>query len=148
MTLVILGLVILTLLVVLVQAIQINKLRHIASAIPADGGVLAAIKSLDDGVTDALAGVADLNPRVSALERRVPLAISRTGVISYDAFDNIAGNLSRSIALLSERGDGVVISLLVARDETRFFTKPIQGAVGLEPLSPEEDAAIAQAMAG
>jgi hypothetical protein len=68
--------------------------------------------------------------------------------VVYDAFDDIAGNLSRSIALLNERGDGVVISMLVGRAEARFFTKVVQHGTGREVLSPEEEAAIRQAMAG
>jgi hypothetical protein len=75
------------------------------------------------------------------------LAISYTGIVTYDAFDNIAGNQSRSIALLNAQGDGLVISLLVGRNETLFFTKQIRGHVGMEELSPEEAEAVSQALA-
>ncbi len=82
------------------------------------------------------------------VEKRLPRAISHTGVVSYDAFGDITGNLSRSIALLDQQANGVVISLLVGRNETRFFTKQVRDGVGAEPLSPEEDDAVARALAG
>ena len=66
----------------------------------------------------------------------------------YDAFGDIAGNLSRSIALLDATGDGLVISLLVGRSETLFYTKQVRGRRGLEELSPEEAEAVDRAMQG
>ena len=72
--------------------------------------------------------------------------MSRTGVVSYDAFGDISGNLSRSIALLNGVGDGVVISLLVGRSETLFYVKQIREGKGSEPLSPEEQEAIASSV--
>jgi hypothetical protein len=80
------------------------------------------------------------------LEQRVPHAVSHTGVVAYDAFGDISGNQSRSIALLNDKGDGFVLSILVGRDETRFFTKQVSGGAGAEPLSPEEESAVARAM--
>lgn len=50
------------------------------------------------------------------------------------------------IVLLDSIGDGLVISLLVGRNETHFFTKEVRAGSGTERLSPEEDAAISRAM--
>jgi hypothetical protein len=92
------------------------------------------------------AGLAVLDQRLQDVEDKLPYAITRTAVVAYDAFGNIAGQLSRSIALLSENGDGVVLSILVSREEILFFTKEIRGGVGSEQLSPEEDSAVGRAM--
>lgn len=127
---------------------QMIRLRRRVDLVPEDGGVFETLRGLDTDLASVEDVVADLGPRVESLERRLPLALSRTGVVVYDAFDDIAGNLSRSIALLNERGDGVVISMLVGRAEARFFTKVVQAGGGREVLSPEEEAAIRQAMAG
>ena len=88
-----------------------------------------------------------MEPRLASVDALIPMAISYTGIVTYDAFDNIAGNQSRSIALLNSQGDGLVISLLVGRNETLFFTKQIRGHIGMEELSPEEAEAVSQAMA-
>ena len=65
-----------------------------------------------------------------------------------DAFGDIAGNMSRSVALLSIEGDGIVISILVGRLDVRVFTKEVRGFEGVEELSPEEKAAVARAGGG
>jgi hypothetical protein len=88
---------------------------------------------------------AELEPRVAAVEQLLPHAIVNTGVVNYDAFGDIAGNLSRSMALLSLNGDGVVLSILVGRLDVRVFTKEVRGFVGIEELSPEEKEAVARA---
>jgi hypothetical protein len=66
--------------------------------------------------------------------------------VAYDAFGNITGNQSRAIALLSQRGDGLVITLLKAREETVFYTKGVNDGKGVEELSPEETAAVDRAL--
>ena len=88
---------------------------------------------------------AALEPRLAAVEELLPHAIVNTGVVNYDAFGDIAGNLSRSMALLSLNGDGVVLSILVGRLDVRVFTKEVRGFVGVEELSPEEKEAVARA---
>ncbi len=146
MTAIALVLVVLTLLVVLWLGVQVLRLRQRVEAVPADGNVFDSLRRLDTDLAAAESAIADIGPRVDTIEATLPLAIRHTGVVSYDAFGNIAGNMSRSIALLNGRGDGVVISLLVGRDETRWFTKMVSNGGGAEPLSPEEKAAIRSAL--
>ncbi len=68
-------------------------------------------------------------------------------MVSFDAFGDITGNLSRAIALLDRVGDGMVLTVLVGRGETLFFAKQVRGGRGAEKLSPEEHAAIDRALA-
>ena len=90
--------------------------------------------------------IQSLSAQVSEVEERLPFAISYVGVVSYDAFGNITGNQSRSIALLSQRRDGLVVTLLKAREETVFYAKEINDGKGVEELSPEEMAAVNRAL--
>ena len=129
------------------QTIQLGQIRRKVQAVPSDGNVFEALNALGDRVRRLEEIVADLEPRERSLEDRLPHALSRTGVITYDAFGNIAGQLSRSIALLSDVGDGVVITVLVAREETIFYAKQVTAGRGAEALSPEEQAAVDQALA-
>ena len=143
---VILAVVAITLLITLWLVIQLNRVRATITATPTDGNVFATLRKIDNelGHLDELVGA--MGPRLASVEAKIPLAISYTGIVAFDAFDNIAGNLSRSIALLNEQGDGVVISLLVGRNETLFFTKQVRGRVGMEQLSHEESEAVTVAM--
>ena len=92
------------------QTIQLQQIRKQIDAVPKDGNVFAFIDSTATRLSRVEAGLTVLDERVQNIEARLPFAVTRTAVISYDAFGNITGQLSRSMALLSESGDGVVLS--------------------------------------
>ena len=128
------------------QTYQLQQIRKQVDAVPKDGNVFTLIDSTSGRLGRVEAGLAVVDQRLQDVEAKLPYAITRTAVVAYDAFGNIAGQLSRSIALLSEAGDGVVLSILVSREETLFFTKEIRDGTGSEQLSPEEDSAVGRAM--
>jgi hypothetical protein len=140
------GIVLLVVVLAIWQTIQLQQIRKKVDAVPHDGNVFTLIDSTTARINRVEAGLAVLDQRVESIEARLPFAVTRTAVVSYDAFGNITGQMSRSMALLSESGDGVVLSILVSREETLFFTKEIRSGVGSEMLSPEEDRAVANAM--
>ena len=128
------------------QAYQLYQIRQQIDAVPKDGNVIALLGSVGvrlDGLEGALE---TLDYRLQDVEYRLPAAITKVGVVSYDAFGNIAGQLSRSIAMLDEGGNGIVFTIMVSRDETLFFSKQISGGASKEPLSPEEEQAVATAL--
>ena len=136
----------LSLILVLVLTVKVYLLRRRLDGVPADGDVVGLLSSLARDLAEVGLEVADLRPRLEKMETAIPRALSRTGVVTYDAFGDISGNVSRSIALLDMYGDGLVISLLVGRNETLFYTKQIHRTRGAEELSPEEAEAVARAM--
>lgn len=75
-------------------------------------------------------------------------AISRSAVVRYDAFDDMGGALSFSLALLDEHSDGLVISAINGRSETRCYAKPIAGGTSEHTLTREELEAVAAAIEG
>lgn len=84
----------------------------------------------------------DLTKTKKDLERLVRVAIVR-----YNPYGDTGGDQSFSIALLSEKGSGVVITSLHARSGTRVFAKPIhEGKAGKHELSKEEQEAVSKAM--
>lgn len=129
------------------QMAQVRGMKRRLSAIPEDGSVFDALRRLDDDLAAAERELARLRPVVHSLSERMPEAICHTAVVAYDANQDMAGRLSRSIALLNEHGDGLVITLLRGRSEVIYYTKMIRGGRGTEPLSPEESAVIGQALA-
>ena len=134
------------LLAVVWLSLEVLRLRRRVDLVPEEGGVHEALRRLDLDLGDVEDAVADLIPRLESVETRLPFAIRHMAVVAYDAFGDVTGRLSRSIALLNERGDGLVISLLVSREETRWFTKMVKAGAGIERLSPEEGAAVERAM--
>jgi hypothetical protein len=142
------GVAVLALLVAIFLAIQVGGLRRRLDSVPADENVFGLLRGIDNELGRLDAVTAELEPRLAAVEHLIPQAIVHTGVVNYDAFGDIAGNLSRSVAMLSVEGDGLVISILVGRVDVRVFTKEVRGFVGVEELSPEEKAAVTRASGG
>jgi len=127
------------------QTVQLQAIRRKVDAVPNDGNVVALLRSVHERVASNEQLLSELAKRVDEIEGRLPFAISYVGVVAYNAFGNVVGNRSRSIAMLNQRGDGLVITLLSSRDETVFFTKEVRSGAGMEELSPEERAAVDRA---
>jgi uncharacterized protein YjiS (DUF1127 family) len=77
-----------------------------------------------------------------------PRALRDIGVVRYDALNEGAGQLSFSLALLNAAGDGVVLSSINGRAETRTYAKPVLAGEGKQELSPEEAQAVHSARLG
>lgn len=77
-----------------------------------------------------------------------PRALRDVGIVRYDALNEMSGQLSFSLALLDTLGDGVVISSINGRAETRTYAKPVLGGKGEQELSPEEAQAVHSARLG
>ena len=71
-----------------------------------------------------------------------PTALRHAAVVRYDAFGDMGGRLSFSAALLDDRGNGLVISSINGRSETRTYAKALVDLRSEHTLSPEEQQAI------
>lgn len=128
------------------QAIQLQAIRRKVDAVPTDANTVAMLRSIDERAVRNRADVDDMIRRLASLEEHAPHALSRFAVIEFDAFGNITGNQSRSISLLNDRGDGLVITLLTYRDDSVFYTKEVRAGRGVQELSPEEQASVDRAL--
>jgi hypothetical protein len=77
-----------------------------------------------------------------------PKALRDVAIVRYDALNEMSGQLSFSLALLNAVGDGVVLSSINGRAETRTYAKPVIAGRGEQELSPEEAQAVHSARAG
>lgn len=77
-----------------------------------------------------------------------PRSIRDVAIVRYDALNEMSGQLSFSVALLNSTGDGVVLSSINGRAETRTYAKPVMAGQGTEELSPEEAQAVRSARIG
>lgn len=101
--------------------------------------------SLNDYVTDV---TARLDARLGTAEQRLDGAVAFHGLVRYDAYNEMSGRQSTSIALLDTRGSGIVLSSIHHRDQARLYAKQVvRGQAQLE-LSPEEEEAMRVALAG
>ena len=79
-----------------------------------------------------------LHERMAAAESRLDGAVAYRALVRYDAYGEMSGHQSTSIALLDARRNGVVLSSILHRDQARLYAKRVDGGVGELELSPEE----------
>lgn len=82
---------------------------------------------------------------VSDLRVESARALRHLTVVRYDAFGDMGGHLSWSLAILDDEGDGVVLTAIHGRSDTRTYAKNVSGWSSGTQLSPEESEAIALA---
>ena len=86
-----------------------------------------------------------LRQEVAALKAESSDALRHLSVVRYDAFGDVGGHLSWSLAVLDDAGHGVVLTSIHGRSEARTYAKSISSWSCEQQLSPEEEAAIEHA---
>jgi hypothetical protein len=108
-------------------------------------GLQEAFVQLNDRVEDM---AAQLDERMARAEERLDGAIAYRALVRYDAYGELSGHQSASLALLDAERNGVVLSSIAHRDTARLYCKQVVDGRGEHLLSPEEDEAIRRALAG
>jgi Protein of unknown function (DUF4446) len=110
----------------------------------------AALRKEVSGWRDVLAGERTaLASQLGPVARTVEEALRRVAVVHFDAFPDLGGRLSFSLAVLDTAGNGVVLTSIAGRAETRLYAKPVSdGRPVNAELLPEERDAIRAALAG
>jgi hypothetical protein len=86
-----------------------------------------------------------LRQEVAALRSESGDALRHLAVVRYDAFGDMGGHLSWSVALLDDAGNGVVLTSIHGRSDARTYAKSVSGWKCEQQLSPEELEAIEHA---
>ena len=112
----------------------------------ASAGNLEEIMSMHVGrINQHEQRLGEIDQDVEALDRVLSTAIQRVGVVRFNPFDETGGDQSFAIALLDQHGNGMVLSSLHSRAETRVYAKPVEAGRSSYALSREEEQALAQA---
>ena len=98
-----------------------------------------------EGVDALPEDVLGLRQEVAALRAEAAGALRHLAVVRYDAFNDMGGHLSWSLALLDDSGDGVVLTSIHGRSEARTYAKNLSAWTSQQQLSPEEEEAVTHA---
>ncbi len=149
------GVAVVALIVVVVLAVQLRRVRAAQSALLGEAGTQDLVahalelerefRLLQDATQDT---VDEVNERVGQAERRLDGAIAYRGLVRYDAYNEMSGHQSTSIALLDATRSGVVLSSIHHREQARMYAKQVRDGEAELELSPEEAEAVRLAMAG
>ena len=86
--------------------------------------------------------VGDLDLSLAQTRRELSQALRHVSVVRYDAFGDLGGRFSFSAAMLDDSGDGLVLTSIHGRTETRTYLKGLSGGIADIELSPEENEAL------
>jgi len=148
------GVAVVSLILGVVLAIKLGKLRADQKAVLGDADrdlvehaarIETAFIELRDWVEEASG---EIDSRMAAAERRIDGSFAHVSVVRYDAYGEMSGRQSSSIALLDTRRSGVVMSSILHRDNARVYVKRVIDGSSEHELSPEENEAIETALAG
>ena len=88
-----------------------------------------------------------LDERMTTAEQRIDGSVAYTSLVRYDAYGEMSGRQSSSVAFLDSRRSGVVVSSILHRDQARVYVKQLREGTSEVELSPEEIEAVQSAMA-
>lgn len=153
LTLVAAALAVVALLGCLVALLALRRLRAAQRAVIGPHGerdLIAHAAELQDafgGLRDYVGDATErLQERLGAVESALTGAISHSALVRYDAYNELSGRQSVSIALLDGTRSGVVLSCIHHREQARVYAKQISGGNSELELSPEEAEAIRLAL--
>ena len=141
-----------SLLLSIVLAVKLRRLRAAQRAVLGDGSadlvghaaeLQRQFEALYDYVQDA---AGQLNGRLGMAEQRLDGTVAYRALVRYDAYGEMSGRQSTSIALLDAHRSGLVLSSIHHRDQARLYAKQIRQGEPEYELSPEETQAIRLAL--
>lgn len=132
----------------LVLALKLRRLRAAQRTVLGEGdldlvGHAAALQQQFEALYDYVQDAADkLNGRLSLAEQRLDGTVAYRALVRYDAYGEMSGRQSTSIALLDAHRSGLVLSSIHHRDQARLYAKQIRNGEPEFELSPEENEAM------
>lgn len=97
-------------------------------------------------IKEVVKKVDSLSNDCKLLERSFRESIQKVALVRFNAFEDVGSDLSFSIAFLDSYNNGIVISSIYGRNESRTYSKPILSGSSSYLLTEEEKQALAQAM--
>jgi hypothetical protein len=148
------GVALIALILAIVLAFKLRSLRRAQTMVLGDGArdlvthsaeLDAAFLSLREYVEESLVR---LELRSQDMDERINESIAYRALVRYDAYGEMSGAQSSSVAILDRHRSGIVVSSIMHRDQARVYVKEVREGQSPIELSPEEQQAIEEAVAG
>lgn len=133
------------LVLVILQALRLRTLTHryVRAFANGDHDVVAALAAFATRLDRAETHGQSLDRTDQSLADTLTRTVSHATVVRYDAFSDMGGEQSFSLALLDANATGVVLTAINGRSDTRVYAKAVVNGTSDATLSPEEENAIA-----
>lgn len=143
------ALAILALILVGYQQLVLRKHRRDQKVILGGGkdrDLLEHANAVQRNVDGLARDLTDLAARLEHTGERLDDCLTFRSVMRYDAYNDLSGMQSTSVALLDTRFSGIIISSIQSRDHARIYVKEVRHGDSKEKLSPEEIQVLKEAM--
>ena len=97
-------------------------------------------------IREATASLDDLFARQEIIQKTQSNTFQKIGFVKYNAFENIGNDLSFALTLLDGNNNGICLSSIYGRNESRVFSKPIYHGRASVALSQEEQDSLNEAL--
>ncbi len=111
-----------------------------------DGDIIGALKDYYDKVDDLSKTVNDasdavLMSRLTNCENDSNISLKKVGIVNFDAFDDVTGKLSFSLALLNNNNDGIILTSLYGHNSCNTYLRDVvSGETPIKLLDEEKQA--------
>ena len=146
------GVAVIAFILALVLAFKLRRVRVAQRAVLGDGQrdlvshseeLQTAFTQLRDWVEES---IEHFERRMGEVEQRIDGCVAYRALVRYDAYNELSGHQSSSVALLDSRKSGVIVTSIVHRDQARLYVKQLHDGEAEHELSPEEQEAVDQAL--
>ena len=143
------ALVLILIIIMIINVVQMHKLKkNYQNFMTGKNGKNleeTILKRLDQ--VDQLIEANSLNQKnINRIFSNMKYTFQKVGLIKYDAFNEMGGKLSFSLALLNETNDGFIINAMHSREGCYTYIKEIVDGNSIIVLSEEEQKALNRAM--
>jgi len=145
---------VIALVVAVVLGVKLRRLRRAQQIALGDGGsadLIAGQADLASAVRETQADLAAARDEMARVSARTDEALRTAtrfhGVVRYDAYRDMGGRQSWSVASIDRESNGTVLTALHGREDTRLFVKELTAGAPDRELSPEEERALESARA-
>lgn len=136
---IIIVLILICFILIMINSSKINTLLDYSD----DGDIIGALKDYYQKVDDLAATIESKTDavtlsRLSECETKTSMSVKKMGVIHFDAYDDVKGNLSFSVALLNDNDDGIILTSLYGHNSCNTYVRDVRNGKTSVKLLKEE----------
>ena len=112
-----------------------------------DGDMITALKDYYDKLDDLSKTITNstdavILSRLTNCENEANLSLKKTGIVNFNAYDDVKGNLSFALAVLNGNNDGIILTSLYGHNSCNTYVREVNGGVANVKLLKEENDAL------
>ena len=134
------------LLILLIALCRVSKKVKRMNRNAKNGNLAASIEMYYDKVSALMEKTDHVSKRFEIYEKQNALSLRRTGLVHFNAFGGISGNMSFALAIINDSGDGFILTSLFGHEGSNIYLREVKSGKPTIAISEEEQEALAMAL--